>query len=354
MIGRSIIMGFSALLLASCGGQETAEDTTPKVRPAKLVVVNAATNSRSVDFPAVIEAENSAELTFQVGGNITDLNVLEGDEVTAGQILARVEQRDYQNALAQAQAQYDNAEAEYQRAVRLAEQDAISRSVLESRETNRDIARAALDTAKKTSSDTVLRAPFSGYVSQVYVEKFQNIQAGSPIATIQSRDVVAVVNVPADLVARTPQFEPVNTRVVLDAARNTDLAATFKEAAGQADAATQTYKVSFSFTSPDNLVVLPGMTGTVSSDFEFFDDIDFVPSGIAVPLSAVVAEGEEKFVWLVDPETNAIARAPIETGMGMSENEVIVTKGLENGNLIVAAGGAYMHEGMIVRAWRAK
>ncbi len=307
-----------------------------------------------MSFPAVIEAENSSELTFQVSGQITRLNVLEGDRIKRGHIIAQVEERDYSNALAQAQAQFDNAETEYQRAKRLVDQDAISRSVLETRRTNRDVAKAALDTANKTKGDTVLRAPFSGFISKVFVKKFQNIQAKEAIANIQSDDMVAIINVPADIVARTPQMEPSNTNVILDAAPHMTLPSVFKEASGQADPTTQTYEVSFSFASPENLFVLPGMTATINTDFEFNNLSDIVPTGMSVPVSAVVAEGKNLFVWRVNPSTMEIAKTQIVTGMGMSKQDVIVTSGLNAGDTIVAAGGSYLHEGMRVRAWQSK
>lgn len=344
----------SAVLLTACSSPEDEVAITPKARPAKLVTVTQASMSRKLSFPALIEAEDSSELTFQVNGQITQLMVLEGDEVKKGQIIARVEERDFQNSLVQAQAQFDNAETEYQRAKRLADQDAISRSVLETRRTNRDVAQAVLDSAKKTSGDTVLRAPFSGFISKIFVKRFQNIQAKEPIAIIQSNEVVAIINAPADIVARTPQLEPMDVTVTLDSALNTALPAVFKEASGQADPATQTYEVSFKFSSPENLFILPGMTATVSTNFQFNELSDIVPSGIAVPVSAVVAEGDTLFVWQVDKETMVISRRPIVTGMGMSQKNVIVTNGLKDGDLIVAAGGAFLHNGMKVRAWKAK
>lgn len=339
--------------LTACAPPEIVSEDAPKIRPAKLITVVQASTSRSLSFPAVIEAENSAQLTFQVSGQITTLTVLEGDEVTQGQVIARVEQRDYQNALAQAQAQFDNAETEYRRAQRLVDQDAISRSILETRRTNRDVAKAALDTANKTSGDTILRAPFSGVISQVFVKRYQNIQAKEAIANLQSREVVAIINAPADIVARTPQFTPTNTRVVLDAALNTALPAIFKEASAQADANTQTYKASFSFSTPETLIILPGMTARVDTDFQFNGDADIVPTGIGVPVGAVVARGDKRFVWRVDPDTMKISSAPITTGSGMSETEIIVTRGLQNGDLIVAAGGTFLNEGTTVRAWTA-
>jgi len=354
MLNRLFLSGLILVLLSACGKQETSSEPTIKIRPAKLVTVSQASSSRSLSFPAIVEAEEAAELTFQVGGKIVVLDVLEGDEVNKGQIIARVEERDFQNSLSQAQAQFDNAETEYQRAVRLAEQDAVSQSVLETRKTNRDVAKAALDTAKKASSNTILRAPFSGYISKVHVERHQNIQAGSPIANIQSKEVVASINVPADLVARTPQFTPINTRVVLDAALNDSFPAVFKEAAGQADPASQTYSVSFRFSSPDNLAVLPGMTGKITTDFEFNNTSDIVPSGIAIPISSVIAEGDNLFVWRVDQNTMKISKTTISTGIGMQKEEVIVLTGLNSGDVIVAAGGSFLHDGMTIRAWEAK
>ncbi len=349
----SLILIVASLALSACQKAEETQ-TEAKIRPAKLVTVTSASSSRSISFPAVIEAENSSELTFQVSGQITQLNVLEGDEVKKGQIIARVEERDYQNSLAQAQAQYDNAETEYQRAKRLADQDAISRSVLETRQTNRDVAKAVLDTAKKTKGDTILRAPFSGFISKVFVKRFQNIQAKEAIANIQSNDMVAILNAPADIVARTPQLEPTNTSVILDAAPGMALPATFKEASGQADPTTQTYEISFSFDTPDNLFVLPGMTATVHTEFQFNDLSDIAPSGIAVPVTSVIAEGSDLFVWRVNPDTMQITKTLIKTGMGMTDENVIVTSGLNGGDMIVAAGGSYLHEGMKVRRWKSE
>lgn len=351
---NTAIVFLTALAISACSSQTEEVASTPKVRPAKLTTLESASVARTLSFPAVIEAEQSSEMTFQVSGFVTQLNVLEGDEVKKGQIIARVEERDFQNSVAQAQAQFDNAEVEYQRAKRLAEQDAISQSVLDTRRTNRDVAKASLDSAKKTSGDTVLRAPFSGFISNVLVERFQNIQAKEPIAIIQSDSMVAVVNAPADIVARTPQFEPKDASVLLDVAPTTYIPGTFKEASGQADPATQTFQARFSFESPENVLVLPGMTAAVSMKYNFNDSADIVPVGIAVPVSAVLAEGDDLYVWRVDQSTMQISKAPITRGMGMVGQHVIATSGVSAGDVIVATGGSFMHDGMTVRAWQPK
>lgn len=346
---RICCASFMVIGAVACSSEEVAPEAPP-VRPAKLIKTVAASTTRTLNLPAVIQSARTSQLTFQVGGQIAELMVLESQQITQGDIVARLDDRDYRNNLTQARAQYDNAEAEYQRARRLVAQDAISRSVLEGRRAQRDVARAALDSAEKNLSDTVLTAPFTGGVSRIYVEQFQNIQAKELIADIQSDGVEAIVNVPADLIAYVPQFQPIGTVVILDAAPDVEIPAEFKEASGQADPNTQTYEASFSFTPPDNLLILPGMTASLKSGFEFSTTSTIVPSGIAAPLAAIVAEGDEIFVWVVDEKTMTVSKRVVTVGAGIGEDATI-TSGLKGGETIVAAGGSFLHEGLKVRPW---
>ncbi|MEO0607193.1 MAG: efflux RND transporter periplasmic adaptor subunit [Pseudomonadota bacterium] len=339
------------MALVGCSAEtDTGADEPTAPRPAKLVEVEASSNQRDLSFPAVIRAAQSAELTFQVAGEIREINVLEGDEVPAGTIVAKLDQRDALNRLAQAKAEFDNATTEFERAERLAAQDAISRSVLESRKTQRDVADAAYRTAEKAVSDTILKAPFQGFISTVSGRQFQNVQAKESIAVLQSQEVEAVVNVPGSIIARFPQLEPVGVRVKLDAAPDADIVAQFKEASGEADPSTQTYEISFSFIPPEELFILPGMTATVESSFLFNGSDAIVAEGIGVPLSAILAEGEDTFVWVVDSASMKISKrdVTVESDAG---DYVTVTGGLSGGETIVAAGVSFFHDGMTVRRW---
>ncbi len=345
------LLFFSALLLLiSCS--EPAEKSAPNiVRPVKLHTVETGNSTRLLKFPAVIEAEKSSELTFQVGGQITSVRVLEAQPVKKGVIIATVEERDYQNTVTQAQVEYQNAENEYQRARRLYEQDAISRSILEQRDAARKVAQAALDTAQKTRSDTVLRAPFDGAISRVLVEQYQNIQAKELIAIIQSDGVQAIVNVPADLVALSKQFDSKGAYVILDAAPFKRIPAEFREASGLADATTQTFQATFSFEAPEELLVLPGMTASLNMDFDFASVSELLPTGISIPLSAIISENGQQFVWKVEPGSMTISKQAISAGQGMDGDLVTVVRGLSDGDVIVAAGGSFLSEGTQVKAW---
>ena len=350
---RAVVSGVAIMLMAltGCSGNTgTSADEAPMPRPAKLVEVEAASNQRDLSFPAVIRAAQSADLTFQVAGEIREVNVLEGDEVNEGTVVARLDQRDALNRLAQAKAEFDNATTEFERAERLAAQDAISRSVLDSRRTQRDVADASYRTAQKAVSDTVLKAPFHGAISTVSGRQFQNVQAKESIAVLQSEEVEAVINIPGTIIARIPQLEPVGVRVILDAAPDAEIVAQFKEASGEADPSTQTYEISFSFIPPDDLFILPGMTATVESSFLFNGAEDLVAEGISVPLAAILAEGTDTFVWVVDLATMKISKREVTVESDAGDT-VTVTEGLTGDETVVAAGVSFFHDGMTVRRW---
>lgn len=349
MTRYSAFFAFILFTLSACGkGGDPVRDVP--VRPVKLVSVEAASNEFPVSYPAVVAAAQSSALTFQVGGLLQELPVSEGDLVETGALIAKLDQRDFQNNLASAQAQFNNAQSEYQRASRLLEQDAISRSAVEARRSARDVAKAQLDTAQKAFDDTELRAPFTGQVATVNVENFQNVAPQQPVVTLQSVGTVeAVIDVPARIVAFVPQINPVNTVVVLDAAPNLRIPASVKEVSGQSDPTTQTYRARFNFTPPEGYLILPGMTGTVESKFVYLGDQ--IELGVGVPVGAIMVEGDGRFVWIVDESTMTVSRREVEISEDRFGEQVGVISGLDGGELIVGAGASYLFEGMQVRAW---
>ncbi len=346
---RSLFIASFCIISSACSGA-TETPAEPPVRPIKLVTVEASSNNFPVSYPALIEAAQSSALTFQVGGLLQELPVSEGQPIEQGALIAKLDQRDFQNNFNSAKAQFDNAESEYQRARRLSEQNAISRSILEQRRSARDIARAQFDTVSKALADTELRAPFSGQIATINVENFQNVSAQQTVAILQSAGAVeAVINVPARLLAYIPQLTPIDTTVTLDAAPNVQIPAQFKEATGQADPTTQTFRVRFTFAPPENLLILPGMTAKVETTFvysgEQFDN------GVSVPAASIFSEAGELFVWVVNEDEMTVSRRKVAISDDRFMDVIFIVDGLEGGEQIAGAGASFLHDGMRVRAW---
>ena len=342
---------FILILAAAAACSPQAEERRePVVRPVKLVTVEEASNLFPLSYPAVIEAAQSSVITFQVRGLLQELPVNDGVEVAKGDLIAKLDQRDFQANFNSAKAQYDNAELEYRRAVRLVEENAVSRSVLDQRLSTRDVALAAYETAQKALEDSELRAPFDGEIAEVHVENFQNVGAQQPVVTLQTASALeAVIDVPADIVAYVPQVDPINTIVTLDAAPDVTIPAVIKEVALRADPTTQTYRARFSFTPPEDFLILPGMTGKVETTFVYRGDRDQL--GVSVPNSAIVADGDGIYVWVVDEASMTVSKRAVTVSDERFGAEVAIIDGLQGGELIAAAGSAYLTEGMRVRAW---
>jgi len=339
----------AATLLVSCGKE--AEEPVKKsvVRPVKLITVGSANNRQSISYPAVISAEKSSNLSFQVSGLLQELAVNETQQIKQGDVIAKLDQRDYKNKLDSAKAQFDNAEAEYKRAVRLTKQDAIAKSVLEQRKSQRDVAKAQLDSARKALSDTVLRAPFAGVIANIPVKRLQNIQPGELIATlITGESLEATVNLPASVIATAETRTDQEAFVILDAAPQNRIPAKYKEAVLEADAISQTYAVTFTFTPPEKLVILPGMNATVVLTSSRKDAVQ--SSNVSVPLAAVMSDGSQQYLWVVNSDNMTVTKRHITIQEGIGET-VIVTQGLTPGETIVGAGAAYLAEDMKVRPW---
>ncbi len=335
-------------LLASCTDEAPPVAVDTASRPVKLITILGASDETTARYPAVISAGTTAEISFLVGGIIEELPVSDAEPVEAGDLIAKLDPRDFQSSVTSARASFANAEDEYQRAVRLAEQDAIATNVLQQRKTQRDVTKAQLDSAEKALADSVLRAPFTGVVASIPVRARQTISPGTVIATVINVSTLeATINMPASVVAQVPTQEDRGSVVILEAAPGQEIEATFSEANLVADATSQTYGVTFTFQAPENMLVLPGMNATVvlkSSGNGTADD------SVSVPLAAVQSDGSGQYVWLVDQEGTTVSRRDVEIAAGIGET-VVVTSGLSSGDQIVGAGGAYLSEGVQVTPW---
>ncbi|USD38961.1 MULTISPECIES: efflux RND transporter periplasmic adaptor subunit [Ferrimonas] len=334
---------FSLPLLLACS-PEPQPQRAAAVRPVKLFTITDAQRNQVYEFPAVVDASRDAALSFQVSGLLKELNIIEAQQVQEGELLAKLDQRDFLNKLASAQAEYDNAEREYRRLEQVASKGLISQSDLTKQLSARDIAKANLGIAQKALDDSVLHAPFSGTIAQVPVINLQNITAGELVAKlIDTQELEVNFNVPSRLIK---SGQPPKVEVIINADPERRYTARFKEIGLIADPSSQTYPVTWLFTPPKGKLILPGMLATVEAS----------PPGagsttLAIPLEAVQQQGTQTYVWLYQQQSGSVIRRDIQVSDGVGDL-VPVSAGLAIGDTIVAAGGAYLAEGMEVKPWQ--
>ncbi len=337
------------LVLVSCS--EPSVQEVVLVRPIKIQVISGEGAGLNRNMPGTIEAVQNAQMAFQVPGRIVEFMVAEGQEVSAGTELARIDPRDYQANFDQANAAYSRAQAELDRSERIFAQDsgAISTSAIEANREGLQVAEANFRQAEKALQDTVLRAPFDGLVARRMVTDFETVQALQPVLTLQDLSVLEIeVAVPErDIVLAgrrlqpdeaTERFQPV---VRISSIPDRDFPARISEFATAADPGTRSFSVHMQFETPTDLNILPGMTARV-----FYSDIN--QSAITLPSHATFSDAAGNAnVWLVDPTTMTVSQHQVSLGV-MIADQVQILSGLEVGDQVATSGVNQLREGMEV------
>ncbi|BBB90692.1 MAG TPA: efflux RND transporter periplasmic adaptor subunit [Methylomusa anaerophila] len=170
-----------------------------------------------------IEGDTSAVISAKIAGRIEQVLVEDGQAVTAGQPLLRLESIELANAvrtsndaLRRAQANYENVANDYRRYQSLYAQNAVSQQTLDGAETDLKVAaadlssaKAALSTAEEQHANAVVAAPVNGVVANKAAVIGQVVSAGMTLMTVENiSQVYAVVNIEQkDLAAVKPGVE---------------------------------------------------------------------------------------------------------------------------------------------------
>lgn len=330
---------------------EKTEQQTREIapRPVKMITIEDADRSRALTYPATIEAVQSSKLAFQVGGRLEEIKVIAGQDVKQGQVLASLEKRSFNNDLNSASSTYKAALSDYKRGQTLVQTGVISERELEQLKSKTEVAEARLDSAKKALSDSTLIAPYDAIVAAVPAESIQSVKAGQHILTLFGKgQMEAVVNIPSSVVATVTTPAGTDAYVLLEAAPNKPIHATYRTANLEADSASQTYQIKFAFTPPSNLNTLPGMNAILR--IQLSDHADKGKNIVSVPTFAIFQEDGKHYVWKVIESTMKVTKAVVTIKDGIGE-ELMITSGLKAGEKIVGAGANYLTEGTVVRPW---
>lgn len=351
--GTLLLFLVPLLLTAGCGKKDEAEPVDV-VRPVKTAVVQGFAEGEQT-FPARVEAGEKLVVSFRIPGRIIELPVKKGQAIEKGQLIARLDPRDYEIAVEEAKATYQRAEADFERYKRLYETDAVPIADLDQRRSERDVAKARLEEAEKNLSYTYLRAPFAGMIGNRYVENHMDVKAQDEIVDLNDTTTVEVkINAAENIVAGIRQFEKnldLKVYAEFDAAPNHRFDLTLKEIAARADPQTQTFQVTFTMPQPEDISLLPGMTALVRVIASIKPGAT-VEMPISVPAIAVKTSPEgDKVVWVVNTDDMTVHQRKVTVGSMRGTDAIEILEGLEGGEHVVIAGLAHLSEGMKVRFW---
>lgn len=336
------------IALIGCEKNEKKEEI---IRPVMVLNLKAEGNQNNIDFPGIVVASNDTVLGFKVPGNISKLNVLAGDFVKKGDVIATLDTSDYMINLEAnikkydaAKASYDNMVQQYKRAVVLHDGQAMS-------DKNFDIVTAQYKASKATLSaaeqgvknaknkleDTKLKAPFDGYIGKRILDEGTVVNAGTPVVSIISQGMPRVdINVAGKDIDKVKDGQNYVFKTndkeyklkLIKIGKNTDLLKL-------------TYPATFEFISEDanNLVI--GTTGSVSMEIT-----DRENKNIEVPLTALF-EKNGSCVYLY--KDGVVKSQKVKLGELKSGGNITITEGLTKDDIVVIAGVNTISEGEKVK-----
>lgn len=332
------------LLLAACGKSGDAPARGPggpgggQATPVTTTVVQSRPFSETVHAVGTVRARESITVTAKVSEIVEQVHFESGQEVARGTPLVSLSGQQQRAALAEAQAQANEAQRMLARNQQLADQQLIARSTLDTQRATRDSANARVAQIRAQLAERVVRAPFSGVLGIRQVSPGALVTPGTPIATL---DDIARVYVDFPLPEMHLSNLQSGMRLLGSAAAwpQQQFEGTVSTIESRVDAASRAVTVRADFANPERLL-RPGMLVNV----ELFQS---ERQALLVPEIAVVQVGRDTFVWRVDDQ-DQVTQVMVKVGArvdGMAE----ISEGLSAGDRIVVDGVGKLRAGMRIR-----
>jgi RND family efflux transporter MFP subunit len=341
MLARTIFSLLVLSLLAACAQPEP--EPRP-VRKLRTIVIGDISDIRNGQLPGRARSAQEVDLAFDVSGTVAERPVSIGSMVEQGDLIARLDPRDFQASLRSAEADARTATRNYDRGAELLKTSFISEAEFDRLEARVDVTQANLDLAKKALSDSEIYAPFRGVIANMLVENFQSVRAKTTIARLLGVDTVEMeISVSESQIANVHQIEKIE--VEFDALPGLRLPATITEIGREASLTTRTFPITLSMAQPEGQKVLAGMAGTAFATATVSAE---EASGYVIPVGALFGEeaGNVSKVWVVD-SANTVHSREVVVGR-VTPGGVQVRKGLTAGEIVATAGVHTLSEGQQV------
>ena len=342
-----------AAMTVSCGGG----GGRPTFGDNEYPVVAAGTSEADMQttFPAVIKGVQDVEIRPKVQGFLTQINVKEGQTVSAGQVLFVIDNETFQAQVRQAQASVNaaqqsvnNTKLTYENAMRLHENNVVGDYELQTAKNNYESAQAqlaqaqaVLASARENLSFCFVKSPATGVVGTLPFKKGALVSGSNVLTTvsnISSMDVYFSVSEKEAMQISQAGLETLPAvKLKLSDGSMYDNEGKVTKMSGVIDASTGSVQLIASFANPQKLLKSGG-SGTI-----------IIPrlstNAIIIPQSCVSEVQNKKFIYLLGKD-NKVVYTEIQVDPQNDGNNYIVTDGLKPGDKYVTNGITKLSDGM--------
>ena len=357
---KQLFIYAAAVLLAACGGK------APQITPTSYQTMTISKSDISVPlkFSATLKGTADVTITPQISGQLMEVCITEGQQVKKGQVLFRIDSRDAQLELESAeanllsaQAQESSAKLEYESNKNLFEKRIVSKYVLDNAENQYKQAqasvaqyRASANRARVNLGYCTITAPVDGVIGSIPVYAGDQVSPSTYLTLLSGNaKMYAEFSVSESILAERTEAEAKDQEKMLS--QLPDVSFLFKSGTeyskkgritsitGTVDRTTGALTCKATFPNPDG-VLYSGVQGTVVLPID-------VQQVMVVPQNAIVRLQDKSLAYKVGPDS-CVTSVIVKTANISSDRDLVVTEGLEVGDVIVTTGANNLVEGQRV------
>jgi len=340
---KKTLIAFSLIaVLAGCGGKandKPAETKLPMlVVQEDLVRISSGRIAHGPIISGSLQAKKQADLRAEVSAIVLQVFKDNGDKVQKGDLLVRLDDTAFRQALNSAQEaeraaqqSFDQAERQFNRLKTLSVSGAVSTQAKEDAELRRNAAQSDLASAHtrvvqdaQQLARTEVRAPFAGIVGKREVSNGDTAQIGKALLKVIDPASMRFEGfVPADQILQVHVGQLVN--FYINGSRDRAFEGRIEGISPVADATTRQVGVHVELQGNENLTVGLFAEGRVQSDIQ---------QGLSIPESSLVQQGDHAFVWRV--QNGVLNKIEITLGQrDVKSGDYAINSGLAEGDHII-------------------
>lgn len=318
-------------------GEGRPGTSAPEAVPVEVAPVSRRSIAASYGGTAALAARGEAQVVSKTSGIALQVLAEVGQRVAAGQPLVRIDRDRATLQVAQASSQVKKLEANYRRAVQLAEQKMVSANDVDQLRYDLANARDTLRMAQLELFYGTVRSPIAGVVASRDIKPGNFVQINTPIFTVvDTSQLEATLNVPEREIEKIKPGQPVSLTV--DALPGQHFEGTVDRVSPVVDAGSGTFRAILAFRSEGGLQ--PGMFGRLRIRYDQRAD------ALVIPREALLDDEGEPAVFAV--RDGKAVRVTVKLGYDDGP-WVEVRSGLKDGDRVVVAGKAALRDGSAVK-----
>ena len=296
--------------------------------------------TEKISFPGIVKPWISLKVLAEIRGKIVEKAVEKGQYVNKGDVLAIIDNTDYQNTYDASQAAYETAQATEKRLRNLMKNNFSTRSQFDEAIAQLKIRKSELDNAQIQLDRCFILSPMRGVVDDIFVERGTFLNSGDPVALIlQIDNLKVVVGIPESDVNAVRKLQ--NFSISFDALNDKICTGEYHYLHKTTSSMARLYDLEIKVENPDR-EILPDMFARVNI---IKTDI---PGGLAVPTYSLVTVNNKAGLYV---ETGLYIEKDgfvhfREVKQGFSNQwKTQITEGLEPGENVVVVGHRLIEDG---------